>query len=170
MVPPRGLSWEWYSLTFLWMMGLSAPSASFLMISRWVVLSIPREKGMPSRGTLINSNDVPTWTKWGSTKQNMRFCTCVEEILDMYTNWEKNSWGPGRWKTNMSQQLAAWKANGILDCIRREVASRAREVIVPWLSLYTLLLWGPIWSTASRSGAPMQEGCGAFGKSPEGGH
>ena len=36
-------------------------------------------------------------------------------------------------KLNMSQHcvLAAWKANGILNSIRRGVASRDREVIVP---------------------------------------
>ena len=39
-------------------------------------------------------------------------------------------------KLNMSQQcaLAAWKANGILDSIRRGVANRDREVISPLLS------------------------------------
>ena len=72
-------------------------------------------------------------------------------------------------KLDMSQQrvLAVWKANCILDFIKRRVASRMREVIVPPLLCFCKV---PSGEPCPDLGPPAQESCGAVGVSPEEGH
>ncbi|GAB0188267.1 hypothetical protein GRJ2_001292000 [Grus japonensis] len=72
-------------------------------------------------------------------------------------------------KLNMSRQcaLAAQKANHILGYIKRSVASRLREVILPF---HSTLMRPPPGVQCPALGSPVQKGHGPVEASPEEGH
>lgn len=75
---------------------------------------------------------------------------------------EKDQVVLGDEKLNRSWQceFETQKANWMLVCLKRNVASRTKKVIFP---LYSVLCSGT-WSTEFRSGAPGQEGHGPIRK------
>ena len=135
------------------------------------------KEGKPSRGT---------WTVWRAHENLMRFNKAKCKVLHL-------GWGNPRYlyklredllesspvekdlgvlvdeKLDVSQQsaLAAQKGSCVLGCIKKGVASREREVIVP---LYSALAEAPPGVLCAGLEPPVHKGERAGGEGEEEGH
>ena len=129
-------------------MGLSAPLASLWMTSSCVVRPAHLSDGVTSRETQPVSSSGPRKTLRGSKRQvqglvlshdNPHYQYKQRDERIVHSPAEKDLGVLVGGKLDMSQQytLAAPKANCILGCIKRNVASGVRKVILP---LYSALV------------------------------
>jgi len=110
---------------------------TILWFCDWVVQLTRLRDRMPSRRTWTSWRSGPTWTSWGSTRPRAGFLK--DMVVQVFEKLDIT------WPC----VLAAQKANHILGCIKRSVASSFRGEFCPAIPLW----WEPTWSPASSCGA-----------------
>jgi len=136
--------------------GIKCTLSKFVMTPSCVVQLTQEKEGMPSKGTwtgLKSENFNKAKCKMLDFGQgNPRYKNRLGEDLLENSPAEKDLGVLINKELDMSQQcaLTAWKANWVLGCIKRGVASRAREGIVPICTAlmrshlqHCIQVWGP---------------------------
>ena len=142
----------------------NAPLQSLEMMSSWVTQLIEQKESMPVKGPWTSLSSGPTWT-YKVQQGQMQDAALASGESQLYvqtgrrTLWEQpcrerlvGPCGCKSW-TWARIVLAAFKANSILVCIKRGLASWRGQ----WASPFALPSWGSTWSTSFRPRAPNTE-------------
>jgi len=150
--------------------GIECSLSRFAGDTKMRVQLIWQKENMLAKATWRSLRNGPTWNKWGSASP--RSYTWVGAVPDISRDWVKNGFSPAEkdlrllwtesWTWAHSVHLQPGKATVSLAS-SREAWPTGQE---RWLSPSVLPLWGPIWSTTFRPGAPSTR-YGAVGVGPE---